>query len=99
MTKTAKFLIEFFADAVSYLNIPEFTRTFHQSCAIASVCPIINAIPKYENHTSVTKIGNKQAFSVTFSFSLMEKDNNSKNTAKTEWKENLSKIRYSVKNS
>ena len=65
------FLIEFFANAVPYLNIPEFTRIFDQSGAVVSACPIINATTEYENHLGVTKIRNKLASSVNFSLNLV----------------------------
>ena len=52
-------------------------------------------IAKYENHPNVTKIRNKQASSVTFSFSLVE-EKNLKNYCET--KESLLKFRYSFNN-
>ena len=45
---------------------------FDQSGTVVSACPLISAIANYENHPSVTKIRNKQASSVSFSFSLVE---------------------------
>ena len=66
---------EFFANAVPNLNIPELTGNFDQTVTVVSACPIINAIAKYENYLSVTKIRNKQ---VIFSFSLGEEKENEK---------------------
>ena len=54
---------EFFDNTVSNLNIPEFTGNFDQSVTIVSIFPITNAIAKYENYPSVTKIRNKQVSS------------------------------------
>ena len=64
---------EFFENTVSNLNIPEFTGNFDQSVTIVSIFPIINAIAKYENYPSVTKIRNKQVSSENILWNLSEK--------------------------
>ena len=66
----AKFLMSFLL--MLFQNVAEFTGNFDQSGTVVSACPIISAIANYENHPSVTKIRNKQASAVTFSFSFVE---------------------------
>lgn len=68
--KLCEIFNEFFGNAISNLNIPEFTGKFDQSGIVVSACPIINAIVKYENHPSLTKIRNKHVSYLTFSFFL-----------------------------
>ena len=45
--KLCEIFNEFFGNAISNLNIPEFTGKFDQSGIVASACPIINATAKY----------------------------------------------------
>ena len=71
--KLLKYFNEFFIDAVPNLSMPEFTGNLDQPGTVLSACPIISVVAKYENHPSITKIKNRQASFVTFSFSLVEK--------------------------
>ena len=73
----------FFSNAVLNVKIPKFIGNFDHSGTDVSVCSIINAIAKYENHLSVTKTTNKQAFSVTFSFEIVIEKDIEKNTVKS----------------
>ena len=73
--KPCNFFNAFFANAVPNVNLLEFIDNFDHSGTDISACSIVYAIAKYENHPSVAKIGNKQAFSVTFSSKIvMEKE-------------------------
>ena len=78
--KLCEIFNELFGNAISNLNIPEFTGNFDQSGIVVSACTIINATAKYENRPSVTKIRNKQASSVP---SALWKKRKSKKYCKT----------------